>query len=62
MAIYELLDLDREIRKMIVEKKSEDEIREYAGKNGLVTLREAALKKVTDGVTTVQEALGSTLL
>ncbi|MCD6407739.1 Flp pilus assembly complex ATPase component TadA [bacterium] len=61
-AIYEVLEVNRKIREMIIERKSEDEIKDAAKENGMKTLREAALKKVFDGITTVKEALGVTLL
>jgi len=60
--IFELLEVTREIREMIIERKSEDEIRDFARRNGMRTLREAALKKVFDGITSVKEALGATII
>jgi len=62
IAIYEVLRMSKEIRKMIIERASEADIRDYAIKTGMVTLREAAFKKVANGITTVQEALSATLL
>ena len=46
---------------MIVEKKSEDEIRDKAKEYGMKTLREIGIKKVLDGSTTVKEAISATL-
>jgi len=61
VAIYEILNISKPIRKMIVENASDDEIRELAKQQGLVTLREAAIKKAIAGITTIREALSSTL-
>ncbi|HOJ30945.1 MAG TPA: GspE/PulE family protein [bacterium] len=61
VAIYEILNVSRALRKMIVENVSDDEIRELAKQHGLVTLREAAIKKAIAGITTIREALSSTL-
>lgn len=60
--IYEVLEFTEEIKKMILEKKSDDEIRNYARKNGMKTLREAAINKVIKGITTFSEALSTTIL
>jgi len=60
VAIYEMLPINRDLRKMIVERAPDDIMRDYAQKNGMATLRDTALKKVFQGVTTVQEALGVT--
>ncbi len=61
LAIYELLNITKPIRKMIVEKASDDKIREFAKQQGMVTLRDAAIKKAVAGITTIREALSSTL-
>ncbi len=62
IAIYEVLELNKEIREMIIKKRPDDEIREVARKNGMKTLREAAIKKVIDGITTISEALTATII
>ncbi len=61
IAIYEVLEFTKEIREMVLKKKSDDEIRDFAIKNGMKTLREAAIKKVIDGITTLPEALTVTI-
>ena len=55
LAIAELLDLSDRIRGMILEKKSAADIKNAAKEEGMVFLREAALKKVQDGRTTLRE-------
>jgi len=53
--IHELLELTDSIREMIIERKPGSEIRRAARAEGLVTLRESAVKKVLDGTTTLRE-------
>jgi len=54
-AIHELLDLTDRIREMILEKKPSSEIRKAAQAEGMSFLRESALEKVRQGITTVRE-------
>src|SRR5579875_1520456 len=54
-AIHELLELDDEIRELILDKRPSSEIRQAARNEGMRTLREAALEKVREGVTTLKE-------
>jgi general secretion pathway protein E len=55
--IYELLTVDNDIRKMIMAHADSVEIKEYAMKNGMVTLLEDGLLKAAQGVTTVEEVM-----
>jgi type IV pilus assembly protein PilB len=54
-AIIELLDLNDEIRELIISKAPMASLREAAAKSGTVFLREAALEKVFLGITTLEE-------
>lgn len=54
-AIHELLDMSDDIREMIISRKSGAEIRRQAEKEGLSSLRRAAIKKVYLGQTTLHE-------
>ncbi|MBV9669964.1 MAG: type II/IV secretion system protein [Acidobacteriales bacterium] len=54
-AIHELLDLTDHIREMILDKKPSSEIRKAAGEEGMGSLRESALSRVRDGITTLKE-------
>ena len=54
-AIHELLDLSDRIREMIVDKKPTSEIKRMAHEEGMTFLRESALAKVLDGITTLKE-------
>lgn len=54
-AIHELLDMSDTIREMIIARRPGSEIRRQAQKEGLSSLRAAALKKVYSGQTTLHE-------
>jgi type IV pilus assembly protein PilB len=54
-AIHELLDMSDAIREMIIDRRPGSEIRRQAEREGLSSLRAAALKKVYLGVTTLHE-------
>ena len=61
LAIFEMIPMARELRKLVFESANEDDIREAALNNGMVTLREAGLARVLDGTTTPEEILRSTV-
>ncbi len=54
-AIHELLDLTERIREMILDKRPASEIRRVAREEGMTFLRESALTKAREGVTTLKE-------
>ena len=54
-AIHELLDMSDTIREMIIARRPGSEIRRQAQKEGLSSLRTAAVKKVYNGQTTLHE-------
>jgi type IV pilus assembly protein PilB len=54
-AIHELLDLSERIREMILDKRPGSEIRRQAREEGMTFLREAAVEKMRDGITTLKE-------
>jgi len=55
--IFEFLEIDDDIRKLILEKKDSSLIKEMARKKGMRTLREDGWLKVKQGMTTVFEVL-----
>ncbi len=59
--IFELLEIKGPIRRLIFDNANQEEIRDEAIKRGMVTLREAALRKIAAGVTTVREVLRVTV-
>jgi len=54
-AIHELLELDDEIREMLLEKRPGSEIRKKAREKGMNFLRDSALQRVRNGITTLRE-------
>ena len=60
--VSEFILIDSKLRDMINNAAPEHEIREYARKNGMKTLRESAIKKVLDGITSVEEMLCTTMI
>ena len=55
IGLFEILVLDRDIRRLIAEKASEDKIREAARARGMKTLLEDGVLKVIKGLTTLEE-------
>jgi type IV pilus assembly protein PilB len=61
VAIYEVMPISQEIRELILHNAPTNEIREVAQSQGMRILRQNALQKVLEGVTTVEEVLRVTL-
>jgi type IV pilus assembly protein PilB len=61
VAIYEVMPASPEIRDLILRNATTAEINDVARKQGMKTLRQNALQKVVEGVTTVEEVLRVTL-
>ncbi|MEX2224521.1 MAG: type IV-A pilus assembly ATPase PilB [Candidatus Rokuibacteriota bacterium] len=61
VAIYEVMPITTEVRDLILRNATSNEIRDAACSQGMKTLRQNALQKVLDGVTTVEEVLRVTL-
>lgn len=60
--IYELMDVNDDIRDMIAADASVDDMRNLARSQGMTTLREAGLKLIFDGVTTIDEVVRETVV
>ena len=58
--IFEVLEIDDELRSIILKKPTEKEIFEIARKKGMITLREDGILKVLAGETTIEEVLKET--
>jgi len=54
-AIHELLDLSDHIREMIVDRRPTSEIKRAARDEGMTFLRDSALSRVRQGLTTLRE-------
>jgi len=59
-AIFEWMDTDNEIRKLILNNASSDVLREAAHRNGMRSLAEDGWRLVRQGITTVEEVLSVT--
>ncbi len=55
--IFEILPIDESIKHLIVEGRDAPEIKREAVKNGMRTLRQSALRKLAEGVTTFEEVV-----
>ncbi|MDQ1518408.1 MAG: type pilus assembly protein PilB [Actinomycetota bacterium] len=55
LAVHEVMVMSEEIRRMVVERYSSDEIKKTALAQGMLTLREDGLVKVAQGKTTLEE-------
>ena len=62
IGLYELLSVTDEIRDAVASEQSADEIRDIARNQGMTTLREAGLKLIFDGKTTIDEVVRETVM
>lgn len=53
--IHEILTIDQDVRRLINNGASADEIKDHAQQNGMKTLKETCLELVEKGITTVEE-------
>ncbi|MFH1075102.1 MAG: type IV-A pilus assembly ATPase PilB [Candidatus Firestonebacteria bacterium] len=59
-AIYEVLVMNDEVRKLVLKHASGTDIKKVAIETGMITLREAGIRKVRAGVTSIEELLRTT--
>jgi type IV pilus assembly protein PilB len=62
VGLYEVLEVEDELREMILSGASSFELRQKAIQNGMMTLRMSGLQKIRDGVTTMDEVVRETVL
>ncbi len=60
--MYELMDINDDVRDMITSDASVDDMKNLARSQGMTTLREAGLKLIFDGVTTIDEVVRETVV
>jgi type II secretory ATPase GspE/PulE/Tfp pilus assembly ATPase PilB-like protein len=60
-ALFEVLEITRGLRRLVLDGLNEDQIKQHAVSDGLVTLRKSGIRKVLDGVTTIEEVRRATL-
>ena len=58
--LYEVMPITPGIRELILDRASTTEIRHKAVEQGMLTLREDGMIKVTKGITTIEEVLRET--
>lgn len=60
--IYELMDINDDVRDLISADASVDEMRNLSRSQGMTSLREAGLRLIFDGVTTIDEVVRETVM
>lgn len=55
--IHEIITINKNLQNLILKRPTDEQINEVAMKNGMISLREAALDKVFKGKITVEEAM-----
>ena len=55
--VFEILPIDDTIKALIVEKKDAPEIKREAVRNGMRSLRQSALRRLAEGITTFEEVV-----
>jgi type IV pilus assembly protein PilB len=60
--LYEVMEIDEEIRELILVGASATELKKKAIERGMITLRRSGLRKVMDGVTTLEEVARETVV
>ncbi len=61
VAIYEMLPINKKTAAAITHHASEEELRRLAEEIGMTTLRASGIKKIEQGITTIQEILARTM-
>ena len=62
VGFFELMEVTEDVSQAIQAEVSEEQLRKIATQEGMYTLREAALQKARDGVTTLEEVLRRTVV
>ncbi|HEB70938.1 MAG TPA: type IV-A pilus assembly ATPase PilB, partial [Desulfobulbus sp.] len=62
VGFFELMEVTDEVAKAIQAEVSEEQLRKIAVQEGMYTLREAALQKARDGITSLEEVLRRTVV
>jgi len=61
IGLYEVMEVNDEIRELILIGASALELRKKAIEDGMITLRESGLQKIRDGLTTLEEVVRETV-
>ena len=61
VGLYEVMEVTEELRELILVGASALELRRKAVEEGMISLRGSGLRKVKDGVTTIEEIVRETV-
>jgi type IV pilus assembly protein PilB len=61
VGLYEVMEITDELRELILVGASALELRRKAVEEGMITLRGSGLRKIKDGVTTIEEVVRETV-
>jgi type IV pilus assembly protein PilB len=61
VGLYEVMEIGEELRELILVGASGLELRRKAIDEGMITLRQSGLRKVREGVTTIEEVVRETV-
>ncbi len=61
IGLYEVMEVNNEVRELILIGASALELRKKAIDDGMITLRESGLQKIRDGLTTLEEVVRETV-
>jgi type IV pilus assembly protein PilB len=61
VGLYEVMEVTEELRELILVGASGLELRKKAVDEGMITLRQSGLRKVKEGVTTIEEVVRETV-
>jgi type IV pilus assembly protein PilB len=61
VGLYEVMEISEELRELILIGASSLELKRKAVEEGMITLRRSGLRKVMDGVTTIEEVARETV-
>ncbi len=61
MALFEIMDMDDQMRELVMKEASTAVLREHARRRGMRSLRESGLLAIYEGITTIDEVVRETL-
>ena len=61
VGLYEVMEISEELRELILVGASGPELRRKAVDEGMITLRQSGLRKVKDGMTSLEEVVRETV-
>jgi type IV pilus assembly protein PilB len=62
VGLFELMIMNNELRELIMQNASTDDLRQAARRGGMVTLRDAGMKACFEGLTTAEETIRETIM